>query len=135
MPPSPAPHTCWCYLIRHAATDNNRARPPRLQGRRTDPGLSDEGHLQAKATGDYLAAGHMDAVYSSPLLHARQTAEALDALLHAYVEKREIKMGQIIHALRVATTGQAVGFGMFETLAIVGREQTCSRIARALSLI
>ena len=36
MPPSPSPDTCWLYLIRHAATPNNRARPPRLQGRRTD---------------------------------------------------------------------------------------------------
>ena len=62
-------------------------------------------------------------------------AESLDALLHAYVERREIKIGQIIHALRIATTGQAVGFGMFETLAILGRENTCARIDRALALI
>jgi glutamyl-tRNA synthetase len=60
---------------------------------------------------------------------------SLDKLLHDYVERREINIGQIIHALRVATTGQAVGFGMFETLAILGREHTCARIDRTLSLI
>jgi len=77
MPPCPAPTTCYCYLIRHAETDNNRARPRRLQGRRTDPALSSEGHVQARQTGDLLAKEPVAAVYSSPLLRARQTAEAV----------------------------------------------------------
>ena len=75
--PSPAPDTCWLYLVRHGATDNNRARPPRLQGRRTDPGLSDAGFQQARLTGSYLQSCRLDAVYSSPLLRARQTAEEI----------------------------------------------------------
>ena len=77
MPPCPAPDTCWLYLVRHGATDNNRARPPRLQGRRTDPPLSDEGLGQARQTGKFLADSPLDRVYSSPLLRARQTAEAI----------------------------------------------------------
>ena len=77
MPPSPAPDTCWLYLVRHGATDNNRAKPPRLQGRRTDPPLSDEGLGQARQTGEFLADSALDRVYSSPLLRARQTAEAI----------------------------------------------------------
>jgi len=79
MPPSPAPDTCWLYLIRHAATDNNRARPPILQGRRTDPGLSEEGRRQARLTAQALADRPIDCVYSSPLLRARETAEAIAA--------------------------------------------------------
>ncbi|MFH1920058.1 MAG: histidine phosphatase family protein [Planctomycetota bacterium] len=77
MPPCPAPETCWLYLVRHGATDNNRATPPRLQGRRTDPPLSVEGREQARQTGTFLAARPLHAVYSSPLLRARQTAEAI----------------------------------------------------------
>ena len=77
MPPCPAPDTCWLYLVRHGATANNRADPPRLQGRRTDPPLSDEGREQARQTGQFLAACGLDAVYSSPLLRARQTAQAI----------------------------------------------------------
>lgn len=61
------------------------------------------------------------------------TAEALDQLLHQFVEQRELSMGQIIHAVRVAVTGKAVGFGMFETLAILGRERCLARIDRALA--
>ena len=59
-------------------------------------------------------------------------AESLDKLLHAYVEARGIKIGQIIHALRVAVTGKGVGFGMFETLAILGRERVLARMDATL---
>ena len=62
-------------------------------------------------------------------------APALEDLLKAYVEERGVKIGQVIHALRVAVTGKAVGFGMFETLALVGRERCLARIDQALSLL
>ncbi len=65
------------FLVRHGATDNNRANPPRLQGRRGDPGLSDEGQQQAEATSRLLAERSIEAVYVSPLLRARETAEAI----------------------------------------------------------
>ena len=44
------------------------------------------------------------------------------------MEDEGIKIGEIIHALRVAVTGKAVGFGMFETLEILGRESCVNRI-------
>jgi broad specificity phosphatase PhoE len=69
--------TCWLYLVRHGATENNRARPPRLQGRRTDPALSIEGQQQARQTGRLLSGFPIAAVYSSPLVRARQTAAAI----------------------------------------------------------
>ena len=50
-----------------------------------------------------------------------------------FVEAQGIKLGEIIHAVRVAATGKAVGFGMFETLAILGRDRTLARIDRALA--
>ncbi len=60
-------------------------------------------------------------------------AESLEKLLHDFVEAQHIKIGNIIHALRVSTTGQEVGFGMFDTLEILGREQTLERIDRAVA--
>jgi glutamyl-tRNA synthetase len=67
-----------------------------------------------------------------------QTAEAFDAasldtLLKEYIEAAGVKIGQVIHALRVAVTGKAVGFGMFETLAVLGKESCVARIDRALA--
>ncbi len=59
-------------------------------------------------------------------------AATIEAALKSYLEERQVKIGQIIHALRVAVTGKAVGFGMFDTLAILGRDRALSRIDRAL---
>ncbi len=80
MPPCPALSICRLYLIRHGATKNNCARPPRLQGRRLDAELSPEGRKQARLTGEFLAPYPVDAVYSSPLRRACQTAEAIAGL-------------------------------------------------------
>ena len=61
-------------------------------------------------------------------------AAALEALMHVFCEAERIQIGQLVHAVRVAVTGKAVGFGLFETLAILGREACLERIDRALSL-
>ena len=60
-------------------------------------------------------------------------AAALDAALHRFVEAEGLRVGQIIHAVRVAVTGRAVGFGLFEALEILGRASTLARIDRALA--
>lgn len=60
-------------------------------------------------------------------------ASELERLLHAFVTETGIQLGQIIHALRVAVTGKAVGFGLFETLAILGQERVVRRIDQALA--
>ncbi|MCU0978734.1 MAG: glutamate--tRNA ligase [Pirellulaceae bacterium] len=60
-------------------------------------------------------------------------AAGLEALLQRFIEAEGIKIGDVIHAVRVAVTGKAVGFGMFETLEILGRERCLARIERALS--
>jgi glutamyl-tRNA synthetase len=57
---------------------------------------------------------------------------ALETLLNAYVTERGVGLGAIIHALRVAVTGKAAGPGMFDCLALVGRERCLSRIDRTL---
>jgi len=62
------------------------------------------------------------------------TPAALETLLKGFVEEQGIKIGQIIHAVRVSVTGKAVGFGLFETLAIVGKESCLARIDRAMAL-
>lgn len=62
------------------------------------------------------------------------TAEHLEQLLHGFVADEEIQIGDIVHAVRVAVTGKGVGFGLFDTLAILGRDRCLARIDRALSL-
>ena len=62
-------------------------------------------------------------------------APTLESALHRYVETRGLSIGQLIHALRVAVTGKGVGFGMFDTLEILGRAACLARIDRALDLL
>jgi glutamyl-tRNA synthetase len=59
-------------------------------------------------------------------------AELLEKATHEFVEANGIKIADIVHAVRVAVTGKAVGFGLFETLAILGRERCLARIDRAI---
>ena len=73
--PSPTPDTCVMYLLRHGATANNLARPPRIQGRGHNPELSPAGRLQAQAAATALSDRKIAAVYSSPLTRAIETAD------------------------------------------------------------
>jgi glutamyl-tRNA synthetase len=56
----------------------------------------------------------------------------LEKAVQDFVQADGIKPDQIIHALRVAVTGKAIGFGLYESLAILGREHCLARIDRAL---
>jgi glutamyl-tRNA synthetase len=62
-------------------------------------------------------------------------APAMEKLTQEFVASQNTELGNIIHALRVAVSGKAVGFGLFETLAILGKEQTLARIDRALARV
>ena len=62
-------------------------------------------------------------------------APTLEHALKSFVEQKGIKIGDIIHAVRVAVTGKGVGFGLFETLALAGRERSVRRIELALARV
>ena len=61
-------------------------------------------------------------------------AARIEQLMQAFVAAAGIKLGDVVHAVRVAVTGKAVGFGLFDTLAILGRERCLARIDRALAI-
>ncbi len=63
------------YLLRHGATALNREIPYRLQGRSLDPPLDEIGVGQSDLATIALRHVPLTAVYASPLLRARQTAE------------------------------------------------------------
>jgi glutamyl-tRNA synthetase len=57
----------------------------------------------------------------------------IEKALQDFVQAEGIGHAQIIHALRIAVTGKAVGFGLFDSLAILGRAECLGRIERALA--
>jgi probable phosphoglycerate mutase len=62
------------YVVRHGETEANRSGI--LQGHLDVP-LSEKGRRQAKAVAEALSKVRLDAVYSSDLSRARETAEAI----------------------------------------------------------
>lgn len=57
---------------------------------------------------------------------------ALEECLKSYVAEAGLKIGDIVHGLRLATTGQAVGPGVYDCLEILGKEAVLRRIGIAL---
>src|SRR6201996_7412269 len=59
-------------------------------------------------------------------------AERIEAALRGVVEQREAKPGKIFQPVRVAIAGQTVSPGIFETVALLGKDETLARIDSAL---
>ena len=57
----------------------------------------------------------------------------LEEALKQFIEAQGIKIGDIVHALRIAVTGKSVGPGVYDCLAILGRDSCVARIDRALA--
>ena len=57
----------------------------------------------------------------------------LETMLSGFVTAEGIKTGDIIHSVRVATTGKAVGPGLYDCLEILGKQACLTRIDRVLA--
>jgi glutamyl-tRNA synthetase len=62
-------------------------------------------------------------------------APNLEKALQDFCAGRSIKPAELVHPLRVATTGVEVGIGLFDSLAILGRDEVLRRIELALRLV
>jgi phosphoserine phosphatase len=91
------------FLARHGESDWNVEQ--RFQGH-TDRPLTERGREQARALADLVAAEEIDAVYTSPLSRARETAEIVAA--RAGVEPVELP------ELREVNTGSWSGLSRAE---------------------
>ena len=56
------------------------------------------------------------------------TTEALEAKLKAYAEARELGLGKLAQPLRAALTGRTTSPGIFDVLALLGKEESLARI-------
>jgi phosphohistidine phosphatase SixA len=90
--------------------------------------LADEGRDAARLLGELLAKRSPDAVVSSPLLRARETAEAIAAAagLEADVDEH-LAPGADADDLRAAVAGRG------ETVVTVGHQPDCSEIMLTLT--
>ena len=59
------------------------------------------------------------------------TAEAIEQALRAVAEQLELKPREAFQPIRVAVTGSKISPGLFESIELLGREQSLDRIRRA----
>lgn len=60
------------------------------------------------------------------------TPEGIEKEMRALIEEMNLKGGDLIHPLRVAVTGKSVSAGIFEVLALLGKETTVKRLEEAV---
>jgi glutamyl-tRNA synthetase len=98
----------------------------------------------APAPPDQLIPKKMDAVAARAALErALSVLEGLpdwgaatqEAAMRALVEELGLKAGQLFGALRVATTAQAVSPPLFESMEVLGREESLARIRMAIDTL
>jgi glutamyl-tRNA synthetase len=61
------------------------------------------------------------------------TEESLEQLIKAFAERAGLKLGKVAQPLRAAVTGSSVSPGIFEVLAVLGREESLARLRDALA--
>jgi glutamyl-tRNA synthetase len=90
-----------------------------------------EKHLRKPAG----AAGHLAALRQRLAGLEPFDPPTLEANVKDYIQATGAKLGAVNQALRVATTGKDVGFGTYETLAVLGRARCLARIDRVLLIL
>jgi phosphohistidine phosphatase len=110
------------YLVRHA--DAEPGEPDELRQ------LSPEGRAQARELGERLRdeGVEIDAVLTSPLLRARQTAAEVGRALDVEAEPEErLAPGATADGLRAALAGRG------DRVVAIGHQPDCGRIAAELT--
>ncbi|MDH4348905.1 MAG: hypothetical protein OEW17_08875, partial [Gemmatimonadota bacterium] len=87
--------------------------------------------LTARLGGAFGANLRLAAAALSALPPAEWEHTTLEATLKSVAERESLKLGDLMQPIRVALTGGTVSEPVNELLAVVGREESLARIARA----
>jgi glutamyl-tRNA synthetase len=98
------------------------------------PFLSDTVTYDAEAVSKHLGVpglgGHVTALANTLRTVDPFDESHVEAAVRGSADERGIKAGTLIHATRVAVTGRTTSPGLFEVLALLGRERTVERLER-----
>jgi glutamyl-tRNA synthetase len=101
--------------------------------------FSDTVEYDSAAVDTHLRAagisGHLTVLDSAFSALATFDPASTEASLRQTAAARGVKAGTLIHAVRVAVTGKTVSPGLFDVLALVGRERVHARLRSAIRLI
>ena len=79
--------------------------------------------------------GHLNALRDEFIVLQDPMKEQYEEALHRVAGRLNIKNADLIHPLRLAVSGMGVGPGLFDILAIIGKEETIRRITSAIERI
>jgi glutamyl-tRNA synthetase len=90
---------------------------------------------EEKAVRKWLARDSTPAVLQATAAALRAVEpwemEHVEAAVRGVIERLCVNAGEVIHPVRVAATGRTVGPGLFETLAVLGRDRVLRRLEAA----
>ncbi|MGC8605358.1 MAG: glutamate--tRNA ligase, partial [Desulfomonilaceae bacterium] len=61
--------------------------------------------------------------------------EKIEDIFRKFAEEKQVKAGLLINAARTAVSGSSVGPGLFELMAILGKDKVVKRLNHSVSLI
>jgi glutamyl-tRNA synthetase len=89
------------------------------------------GDRSGSGTGLDSVVAELDKLRES-LARQRRTQESVEEALRGVAERLAVKPKAVFQPLRVALTGTTVSPGIFETVALLGRDETLARVDDAL---
>ncbi len=87
--------------------------------------LDEKAEKLLDADGRAVLAGLLPRLQAVDEWNAAET----EAAVRAFAEEQELKLGKVAQPLRAALTGRSTSPGVFDVLAVLGREESLSRIA------
>jgi len=79
--------------------------------------------------------GHMAALTAALAAVSSFDEPHVEATVRGTADRRSIKAGPLIHAVRLALTGRTASPGLFEVMALLGREETIARMNALLTFL
>lgn len=119
----------YLYLVRHGETEWNRTH--RIQGSSDIP-LNETGRSQARRTGELLARRQWDAIYSSPLSRAFETATIVGALVGLTSPEPLPELSERRYGEAEGLTGRELDRRYPGSTAVPGRETRAEVAARVM---
>ena len=135
--PAEAPATEW--LLRLLALLQPRARRLVDFADQARPFLAETVEYEDEAVRKHLGvpglSQHVNALAQALREVVPFDEQHVEAVVRRTAEQQDIKAAPLIHATRVAVTGRTASPGIFEVLALLGRDRTLARLDRLASFL
>lgn len=124
----------WLHKVLDTLVERSRTLVQLAEGARfyfDVPLEYDQAAVEKQLTPDGLA--HLAALKDRLATAPAFDEATLEPIFKAYAEEKGAKLGQVIQPMRVAMTGKTTSPGMYEVLALLGRDLTMKRLDAALA--